>query len=560
MKTRIILIVSLLLMNCICANRVEAKSGTTTEGSIDVKTSHELYNLAITWANEYSRLNPQQKIMVSKASKENLAGEIGTGEIGFISAEDYQKLSGHSVWSMVVGRDVVVPVMNAKNPLFDEISHKGITLSQLSRIVLNPGSMGWNDFAESEKISPLNLYVSNDQCVLSVVGDFLKVKQLNLVRSLGTPELISAIQNDPNALGLCKLVQITDQSNSNLLDGLRLVPIDKNGNGKIDYMEDIYTSLQSFTRGIWIGKYPQALSSNIYSVSSTKPVDKAEIDFIKWVLSDGQRFLNENGYSDLVYNERLSQLGKIGEPDLYASVPIKRTNTFMSVLLLCLVTLVISGVLGEIVFRQFRRRKDVRSNNASTHATRVFNEDALMIPNGLYFGRTHSWAFMKKNGSVRVGIDDFLQHVTGKITRVELKTEGETVKKGELLLSIIRKGKLLNIYSPISGTITEVNKNLEAKASLLNSSPYSDGWVYSVEPTNWGLEMQYLSIAEKYKEGLKDEFLRLKDFFATLVKVNSHDFEYVTLQDGGELVDNPLAELGPNVWDDFQTKFIDTSK
>jgi hypothetical protein len=32
------------------------------------------------------------------------------------------------------------------------------------------------------------------------------------------------------------------------------------------------------------------------------------------------------------------------------------------------------------------------------------------------------------------------------------------------------------------------------------------------------------------------------------------------MQDGGELVDNPLAELGPNVWDDFQTKFIDTSK
>jgi hypothetical protein len=81
-----------------------------------------------------------------------------------------------------------------------------------------------------------------------------------------------------------------------------------------------------------------------------------------------------------------------------------------------------------------------------------------------------------------------------------------------------------------------------------------------IEPTNWGLEIQYLLIAEKYKEALKDEFQRLKDFFSTLVKTNSHDFAYVTMQDGGELVDNPLAELGPNVWDDFQTKFIDTSK
>ena len=189
-----------------------------------------------------------------------------------------------------------------------------------------------------------------------------------------------------------------------------------------------------------------------------------------------------------------------------------------------------------------------------------FNEESVIIPKGLYFGKTHSWAFMKKNGSVKIGIDDFLQRITGTITRVELKHVGETIKKGELLMSIIRKGKLLNIYSPISGTITEVNENLEYNSSLLNSSPYSEGWVYLIEPLNWGLEIQYLLIAEKYKEALKDEFARLKDFFTSLIKANSLDFAYVTMQDGGELTDNPLAELEPEVWDDFQTKFIDASK
>jgi glycine cleavage system H lipoate-binding protein len=219
-----------------------------------------------------------------------------------------------------------------------------------------------------------------------------------------------------------------------------------------------------------------------------------------------------------------------------------------------------TGVVVELVFRQIRKRSEARHDASSPVTLRIFSEESLIIPQGLYFGKTHSWAFRRKNGSVKIGIDDFLQHITGAITRVEMKAAGETVKKGELLLSIIRKGKLLNIYSPISGTITEVNENLEKNSSLLNSSPYSEGWVYMIEPTNWGLEIQYLSIAEKYKEGLKDEFRRLKDFFSTAIKANSHDFAYVAMQDGGELLDNPLAELGPNVWDDFQTKFIDTSK
>jgi glycine cleavage system H lipoate-binding protein len=252
-------------------------------------------------------------------------------------------------------------------------------------------------------------------------------------------------------------------------------------------------------------------------------------------------------------------MAKFSQPELYASIAVERTSSLLSVLLLILFFIVITGVIVELVFRMFTKRSKA-SQEISSVSSGVFNEESVIIPKGLYFGKTHSWAFMKKNGSVRIGIDDFLQHILGTITRVELKGTGEKVKKGELLLSIIRKGKLLNIYSPITGIITEVNKNLESNSSLLNSSPYSDGWVYLIEPTNWGLEIQYLLIAEKYKEALKDEFIRLKDFFATLIKANSRDFAYVTMQDGGEFLDNPLAELEPEVWDDFQTKFIDTSK
>jgi len=563
MKTKIFLTITLLILGCQYAISKDAASNNdnSSAGSLNVTASPELSDLTMKWANEYCRLNPTQKISVSKASVNNVSELISSGEIGFITEEAYLKLNNHSVWSMVIGRDVIVPVMNANNPLLNEIYLSGITTKELARIIENPENVNWGDLIGNTQKVPLHVYTTADQNTQAVLKSLVNSNQTIFtgIQSLSTQEMISAIQKDPNAIGFCNLTQISDSDNQNLLEGLKFVPIDKNGNGKIDYMENIYDNIGSFTRGVWIGKYPDVLSSDIYSVSSTKPDNVAEVEFLKWVLSDGQSYLNENGYSDLVYNERLSLIAKFGEPEFYATIPVERTSSVLSVILSILLFIIMIGVVVELVFRRSRRRNEANKEILPT-SFHIFNQESVIVPKGLYFGKTHLWAFMKKNGAVRIGIDDFLQHITGTITKVELKSTGEAVRKGDILFSIIRKGKHLNVYSPISGTITQVNKNLETNSSLLNSSPYSDGWVYMIEPTNWGLEIQYLMIAEKYKEALKDEFLRLKAFFTTLIKDNSTDFAYVTMQDGGELLDNPLAELDPNVWDDFQTKFIDTSK
>jgi glycine cleavage system H lipoate-binding protein len=166
---------------------------------------------------------------------------------------------------------------------------------------------------------------------------------------------------------------------------------------------------------------------------------------------------------------------------------------------------------------------------------------------------------MEKDGNVKIGLDDFLQHVTGTITRIKMKEPGVKIRKGEKFLSIIRNGKQLNIYSPVSGTIINQNNELNADSSILNSSPYSEGWVYVIEPKNWLREIQFMQMAEKYKLWLQDEFIRLKDFLSTSVRSNENVYAHLVLQDGGELTDHILADLDPEVWEDFQTNFIDTS-
>jgi len=567
MKTRICLLIGFLLLNYSIADSKEVVTGNsqTQQGSINLFTTPYLYNLTTKWVNEYESLNPKLKINLAKSTDAEIAEKLKSGEgLGFIANESYAALGNQPTWNMVVGRDVIVPVMNAANPFHDEIYQKGISSDKLARIFENPEKQNWGmllDNIQNSSDIPVHYYMMNDPSIQTGVENFLKMNRLNIngIKITSGQEMISAIQKDPNALAFCKLVQIMDLKTQSLAENIKLVPIDKNGNGKIDYMENIYENLPSFSRGVWIGKYPKALSGNIYSISSQKPKSENELAFLSWVLTDGQNFLNANGYSDLVSSEIKSQLDIINEPAVYAAAPTNEFNALLKMILIVLFAFVVISFIYDMVVRRIRNKEAiVKAPNSGL--VPVFDENSVIIPKGIYFDKTHTWAFMKKDGTVKIGIDDFLLHVTGPVTRIEMKNAGEKIKKGDQLLSIIQKGKQLNIYAPISGTIKTHNETLTNNSSLLNSAPYEEGWVYTIEPTNWLLEIQYLTMADKYKSWLTDEFSRLKDFFAAVLKTNNTEYALLTLQDGGTLKDNALTDFGPEVWEDFQTKFIDNNQ
>ena len=224
-----------------------------------------------------------------------------------------------------------------------------------------------------------------------------------------------------------------------------------------------------------------------------------------------------------------------------------------------LTVLVLAGIFASIVIYS-RRNVPSAPVEQEIQIAPFLIDNAIDVPKGLYFDKTHTWAFMEKDGSVKIGIDDFLQHVTGKVTNIRMKEVGEKFRKGEKIMTIVRDGKQLNLYAPISGTIKQQNASIRKDTTLVHSSPYSEGWVYLIEPKNWLREAQFMLMGEKYADWLRDEFVRLKDFISASVKTNNMVYAHVILQDGGELTDNVLADLGPEVWEDFQTRFIDTSR
>ena len=562
MKTTILVIIALILTSSGNAGINGVRAGTSPQdNTINILSTPDLYDLTTTLSNEYCKTHPDLNVKVIQVSENQIPEIFEAGnEIGFISKEYFQGINPNALWHVSIGREVIVPVINENNPLVSQLDENGVIPDAFAQLFSEPDKMNWGTILKNEENLVVHFYMVKDPSINAAVADFLKIEETNIkgINLENMKTLISTIQNDPLAIGFCKITDIINNKDQSFISNIKLLPIDKNGNGTIDYYENIYNDLLTFSRGVWIGKYPNSLSGDIYSVSGSKPTSKNAVNFLKWVLTDGQYLLPSNGISDLAYGERQMKLDKLRQEEILIAESNNRYSATEPILFI-VIGLV---VLGFILSYTIRRRKFRKGNlmNANKNTLSVFNENSIQIPKGLFFDKSHTWAFMEKDGEVRVGIDDFLQHVTGPITRIKMKNPGDTIKKGEPVLTLIQDGKQLIVRTPVSGTIKSVNEDLLTDSIAINHSPYADGWVYMIEPSNWLREIQFLVMANKYKSWLKNEILRLKDFIAASARINSLAYEPVVLQEGGEIKDNILKDFRPEVWEDFQKHFLDTSE
>jgi glycine cleavage system H lipoate-binding protein/ABC-type phosphate transport system substrate-binding protein len=535
------------------ATSAVAQPKAPTENTLTIMSAPELFDLATDWANEYGRLNPETKIAVNI----HPAYETINDNALYFVTEGYSETNGSdNKWTMPVGREAVVLVMNAQNPMLEEINQQGISPEKLTQVFSSPENRNWESIISNGKNAPVNFYITNNTEVKKKAAVFIKTNPLE-ISEMTVDEFISSVKKDLYAIGFCKLSDVLDAGSNELTTNVKLIPLDKNNNGRMDTFEKVYNNVDAFTRGVWIGKYPKALCGNVFVMAQSKPEETQALAFLSWILADGQQLLNPHGFSDLTSAVKRSNLvalvgntsssSEAGEANVAYSWPVIFLGIFGF------------GVIVFLVFRIFMKGKSGSDEESLTMVSGL-DENSVLAPKGLYFDKTHTWAFMEKDGQVKIGVDDFLQHITGTLTRVRMKDAGEKIRKGEKILTIIRNGKQLNIYAPVSGVIKENNERLLSNSSLINSSPYTDGWVYLIEPKNWLREIQFLFPVKNYKEWLEDEFTRLKDFFSASLSSNTEVYEHIILQDGGEITDNVLADLGPEVWEDFQTSFIDTSK
>ena len=120
------------------------------------------------------------------------------------------------------------------------------------------------------------------------------------------------------------------------------------------------------------------------------------------------------------------------------------------------------------------------------------------VRDDLKYTDTHEW--LKVEGEVaKVGITDHAQSELTDIVFVELPEVGKEVKKGEELCVVESVKSVSELYAPISGKISKVNKSLEETPETINESPYDEGWLVELEVTDKS-EIDSLLDANSYKK------------------------------------------------------------
>jgi len=128
---------------------------------------------------------------------------------------------------------------------------------------------------------------------------------------------------------------------------------------------------------------------------------------------------------------------------------------------------------------------------------------ASKIDTAARYLKTHEWARIEGDEIV-CGISDHAQEAMGDLVFVELPRVGDSVKAGEKFAVVESVKAASDVYTPISGTVTAVNTDLEGDQGLINRDPYQAGWMIKVKPDN-AADLDALLDATAYEQLLKEE-------------------------------------------------------
>jgi len=124
------------------------------------------------------------------------------------------------------------------------------------------------------------------------------------------------------------------------------------------------------------------------------------------------------------------------------------------------------------------------------------------IPDDLCYSKEHEWVRLEGKEAV-VGITDYAQKQLHEIVYAEVHKQGSEVKQFQTMGTVESVKSVSDVFSPVSGKITAVNKDLSDSPELLNQDPYGKGWLARVSLADFKKDKGRLFTAEQYAQYLK---------------------------------------------------------
>lgn len=274
--------------------------------TIRISGAFAIYPLTVRWAEEFRKEQPDVRFDITaggagKGVTDALAGLV---DIGMVSREPHPEELQKGAVFVPVAKDAVVATINAQNPVRSLILRRGVTREILKGIFVTQRIKTWGQVVGIKDVSPIHAYTRADACGAAetwakfLIGKEGKQEDLKGTAVSGDPGVAEAVRRDPLGIGYNNINYAYNPRTGKPFDGLLVVPLDLNGNGKLDKAENFYSTRQLLLDAIADGRYPQPPARMGYFVTKGKPRGIVA-EFIRWVLTKGQKFVSDAGYVPL---------------------------------------------------------------------------------------------------------------------------------------------------------------------------------------------------------------------------------------------------------------------
>lgn len=307
---------AILLTSSLFTGKAVAQAKDELKGNISISGAFALYPLTVKWAEEFKKLHPGVKFDIS-------AGGAGKGmtdalakmvDIGLVSREVSPEEVKKGAYAIAVTKDAVVPTVSASNPNIKDILANGLDRDAAVNVFITGKAKTWGQVLGTKSAVPIRIYTRSDACGAGETwAKYLGKKQEDLlgVGVFGDPGLAQAITKDPQGIAYNNIGYAYDAKTKLPNPGVKVIPLDVNNNGKIDPEENFYDTMDKLVTAIADGKYPSPPARDLYFVTSGKPVKKELVEFIRWALTDGQKYVFESGYIILPKEKLAAGIAKL---------------------------------------------------------------------------------------------------------------------------------------------------------------------------------------------------------------------------------------------------------
>lgn len=172
----------------------------------------------------------------------------------------------------------------------------------------------------------------------------------------------------------------------------------------------------------------------------------------------------------------------------------------------------------------------------------------FQVADDYYYHPGHSWGHMELDGSIRIGIDDFISKVFGPPDTITLPSVGDLLKQSEVGWELNRNDHKAPIVSPMSGTVIAVNDNVKKRPEITHDDPYDTGFLLLLKPSDPELDMKKLYMGKECFQWMEEEHQSLLDILGP---------EYERLAaTGAEAISDIFGHIPDLDWDTLVSKFL----